>query len=158
MSVNGVTGASDVYSTYSAPSKSTEVKSETAAANTAADTGVVYEPSQEAKAASAKKYTPDANLIAKLKADSDARTSQFKSLVEKMLLGQGKTYNNANDIWSILSSGDFSVDPANAFQRVIMKNDDFAAFQKMNVSFYIITVFKSVSESGHGVFRSVFVV
>lgn len=116
MSVNGVTGASDVYSTYSAPSKSTEVKSETAAANTAADTGVVYEPSQEAKVASAKKYTPDANLIAKLKADSDARTSQFKSLVEKMLLGQGKTYNNANDIWSILSSGDFSVDPATKAQ------------------------------------------
>ena len=89
MSVNGVTGASDVYSTYSAPSKSTEVKSETAAANTAADTGVVYEPSQEAKAASAKKYTPDANLIAKLKADSEARTAQFKSLVEQMLTKQG---------------------------------------------------------------------
>ena len=118
MSVNGVTGATDAYSTYSVPSKSTEVKNETKTADqaAAADTGVIYEPSEEAKAASAKKYTPDTNMIAKLKADSDARVAQFKSLVEKLLLGQGKTYNNANDIWSILSSGDFTVDPATKAQ------------------------------------------
>ena len=118
MSVNGITSATDVYSTYSAQSKSTEVKGEATAASTstAAQTGVIYEPSTEKQTTSAKKYTPDTNLIAKLKADSEARTAQFKSLVEKMLLGQGKTYNNANDIWSILSSGDFTVDPATKAQ------------------------------------------
>ena len=119
MSVNGITSATSAYSTYSAQSKSTETKSEAAATqatNAAESTGVVYEPSESVKAVSTKKYQPNTELIAKLKADADARTAQFKSLVEQMLLGQGKTFNNANDIWSILSSGDFTVDPATKAQ------------------------------------------
>lgn len=122
MSVNGVTGASDVYSTYSAAqSGSTETKTETkaeAAKSTTSgeETGVVYEPSKEAKAASTKKYKPDANMVAKLKADAEARTAQLQSLVEKMLTKQGQTYGKANDIWSILSSGNFTVDPATKAQ------------------------------------------
>ncbi len=125
MSVNGVTGASDVYSTYAATSpKSTETKteteskSETAKVNsTAEDTGVVYEPSKEAQTASAKKtYKPDSNMIAKLKADAEARTAQLQSLVEKMLTKQGETYGKANDIWRTLASGNFTVDPATKAQ------------------------------------------
>lgn len=118
MSVNGVTGASDVYSTYSSTqSKSTETKAEAAKTTTAAEeTGVVYEPSEEAKTASTKKYKPDTNMVAKLKADAEARTAQLQSLVEKMLTKQGQTYGKANDIWSILSSGNFTVDPATKAQ------------------------------------------
>ena len=119
MSVNGVTGTSDVYGAYSttAQSKSTETKAETASeAKTSEAAGVVYEPSAEAKTASTKKYTPDTNMIAKLKADAEARTAQLQSLVEKMLTKQGQTYGKANDIWSILSSGDFTVDPATKAQ------------------------------------------
>lgn len=118
MSVNGVTGASDVYSTYSTTqSKSTETTTEAAKTTTAAEeTGVVYEPSEEAKTASTKKYKPDTNMIAKLKADAEARTAQLQSLVEKMLTKQGQTYGKANDIWSILSSGNFTVDPATKAQ------------------------------------------
>lgn len=118
MSVNGVTGASDVYSTYSTTqSKSTETTTEAAKTTTAAEeTGVVYEPSEEAKAASTKKYKPDTNMVAKLKADAEARTAQLQSLVEKMLTKQGQTYGKANDIWSILSSGNFTVDPATKAQ------------------------------------------
>ena len=44
------------------------------------------------------------------------RTSQLQSLVEKILVGQGKVYNNANDIWSVLSSGNFTVDAATKAQ------------------------------------------
>lgn len=119
MSVNGITSATDVYSTYSASyNKSAEIKTETAAeeVTSAKEAGAVYEPSSEAKAISNKTYKPDTALIAKLKADADARTAQFKSLVENMLLSQGKTFNNANDIWSILASGDFTVDPATKAQ------------------------------------------
>lgn len=123
MSVNGVTGASDVYSTYTAAqTKSADVKTETASESasssqsSAESAGAVYEPSEEAKSASTKKYTPDTNLINKLKADADARTAQLKSLVEKMFTQQGKTYNKANDIWSILSSGNFTVDAATKAQ------------------------------------------
>lgn len=126
MSVNGITNATSAYSAYAATSKPAVSKEETVAAEVAtqnAETaatesnGVVYEPSAEAATTvSTKKYKPDAELIAKLKADSDARVAQFKSLVEQLLTKQGKTYNNANDIWSILSSGDFTVDPATKAQ------------------------------------------
>ena len=120
MSVNGITNATSAYSTYAATSKPVTSKAESTVQSTetaAESTGVVYEPSAEATtAASAKKYKPDAELIAKLKADSDARVAQFKSLVEQLLTKQGKTFNTANDIWSILSSGDFTVDPATKAQ------------------------------------------
>ena len=120
MSVNGVTGVSDAYSSYAAQSKSTETKAEvskeTSATSAAESTGVVYEPSEEAKTASTKKYKPDTNLVAKMKADAEARTAQLQSLVEKMLTKQGQTYGTANDIWSILSSGNFTVDPATKAQ------------------------------------------
>lgn len=120
MSVNGVTGVSDAYSAYAAQSKNTETKAEvskeTSATSGAESTGVVYEPSEEAKTASTKKYKPDTNLVAKMKADAEARTAQLQSLVEKMLTKQGQTYGAANDIWSILSSGNFTVDPATKAQ------------------------------------------
>lgn len=121
MSVNGVTGASDAYGTYAANTKNTEAKTdnkaETSKETTSAEsTGVVYEPSKEAATASAKKYKPDTNMIAKLKADAEARTSQLKSLVEKMLTKQGEAYGKANDIWSFLSSGNFTVDAATKAQ------------------------------------------
>lgn len=120
MSVNGVTGGSDIYGTaYAAQSKSTETKSEaktetSKGTTSAGSAGAVYEPSGET--AKTTKYKPDTNMIAKLKADADARTSQLQSLVEKMLTKQGQTYGNANDMWSILASGKFTVDPATKLQ------------------------------------------
>lgn len=121
MSVNGVTGANDAYGAYAAQQKSTETKTENKTNGTENKTtesaGAVYEPSKEAQASSARKtYKPDTNVVAKLKADAEARTAQLKSLVEKMLTKQGETYGKANDIWSILSSGKFTVDPATKAQ------------------------------------------
>lgn len=118
MNVNGVTSAQAqaayAYSTQS----STSSKENTSAENTAAeDTGVVYEPSDAAKTESAKKtYKPDTNLINKLKADADARTQQLRSLVEKMMTKQSTAYGNANDIWSFLRGGKYTVDPATRAQ------------------------------------------
>lgn len=122
MSVNGVTGASAVSaydSSYTTTAKTTESKAEAAAETTQSTTtkgtdtaGAVYEPSETAK----KTYKPDTNLVAKLKADAEARTANLKSIVEKMLTKQGTTYNKANDIWSVLSSGNFTVDAATKAQ------------------------------------------
>lgn len=68
---------------------------------TAEDTGVIYEHSTAAKTSSTKKtYTPDTNLVNKLKADAENRASQLRSLVEQMMGKQANTYGNANDIWS----------------------------------------------------------
>jgi len=121
MSVNGVTGSANAYGTYAATAKSAEPKAEAKTENTnktAESAGAVYEPSEEAKAAAATKktYKTDAKLVAKLKADAEARTAQLQSLVEKMLTKQGQTYGAANDIWSILSSGNFTVDAATKAQ------------------------------------------
>ena len=121
MSVNGVTStqATAAYSYSYTEGKKAEktesVKSEST--NAATENGVVYEPSAESTEKVTKKtYKPDTNLINKLKADAEERTAQLRSLVEKMMLGQSKTYGNANDIWSFLREGNFTVDPATKAQ------------------------------------------
>lgn len=122
MSVNGITSATQAAAAYSYSAaentKAAETKdTQTENTSTAAETGVVYEPSTETATASAKKtYTPDTNLINKLKADAEARTAQLRSLVEKMMTGQANTYGKANDIWSFLREGNFTVDPATKMQ------------------------------------------
>lgn len=120
MSVNGVTSsqAAAAYS-YSATEN---VKADTTAAaatdsakkeDAAADKGVIYVPSADSTAAAGTKtYKPDMNLVNKMKADADARTAQLRSLVEKMMAGQADAYGKANDIWSFLREGNFTVDAA----------------------------------------------
>ena len=117
MSVNGITStqAANAYS-YSSTAKGKEKAIENVT-NKAEETGVVYEPSKETKTDSVKKtYTPDLNLINKLKADAEARTQQLRSLVEQMLGKQATTYGNATDIWQFLRSGDYTVDAATKAQ------------------------------------------
>ena len=120
MSVNGITSGSEAYSTCAAASAKSATATTTDTekkTNTATDAGAIYEPSKEDAAASTKKtYKPDTATIAKLKADADARTEQLRSLVEKMMTKQGETYGKANDIWSVLSSGNFTVDAATKAQ------------------------------------------
>ena len=55
-------------------------------------------------------------MVAKLKADAEERTARFKSLVEQLMTKQSTTYGQATDIWSFLSKGDFTVDPATKAQ------------------------------------------
>lgn len=122
MSVNGITSTQTAatYTYASTESVKTEA-AKTEAAKTestgTADIGAVYEPSKETATDSVKKtYTPDTNLINRLKADADARTAQLRSLVEKMMSGQATTYGKAYDIWSFLREGNFTVDPATKAQ------------------------------------------
>lgn len=117
MNVNGITSTQSAYGYSSNVSK----KESQASANTSVpnteEAGAVYEPSEKQQTDSAKKiYTPDTNLINKLKADAEARTAQLRSLVEQMLLKQGTAYGQANDIWQFLRSGNYTVDPATKAQ------------------------------------------
>lgn len=66
--------------------------------------------------ATKKTYTPNTALVQQLKADADARISQLRSLVEKLISGQADSYGKANDIWSFLREGSFTVDPATKAQ------------------------------------------
>ena len=120
MSVNGITStqaaAAYSYSSTSAAKEKTSAE-EVKSTKTAEDTGVIYERNTDTKTSSTKKtYKPDTALINKLKADADARTSQLRSLVEKIMGKQADTYGNANDIWSFLRSGNYTVDPATKAQ------------------------------------------
>ena len=119
MSVNGVTSiqAAAAYSYNSTREAKEKTSAEEAATKTTEDTGVIYEHSTDTNTSSTKKtYKPDTALINKLKADADARTSQLRSLVEQMMGKQATTYGNANDIWSFLRSGNYTVDPATKAQ------------------------------------------
>lgn len=123
MSVNGVTSqiqSTPVYDYSTTESVKATEKQDTntkAESSSAADTGVVYEPSKEAVTDSAKKtYKPNTNLINKLKADAEARTQQLRSLVEKMMSGQTEAFGKATDMWQFLRSGNYTVDPATKLQ------------------------------------------
>ena len=120
MDVNGVTSSVSTYTGYDSTAKkaeSTVAATDTKAAEATTENGVVYEPSGETATDSAKKtYTPNTQLVNQLKADAEARTSQLKSLVEKLISGQGNAIGKADDIWSFLRSGDFTVDAATKAQ------------------------------------------
>lgn len=118
MNVNGITSTTTAATAYAYTAANTNSKnSTTAEVSKAEDTGVIYEPSKNTKTTSAKKtYTPDVNLINKLKADAEARTAQLRSLVEQMMGKQANTYGQANDIWQFLREGNYTVDPATKAQ------------------------------------------
>lgn len=116
MNVNGITSTQTAAAAYAYTATNTKTNT-TAETPKAEDTGVVYEPSKNTETASAKKtYTPDANLINKLKADAEARTAQLRSLVEQMMGKQANAYGQANDIWQFLREGNYTVDPATKAQ------------------------------------------
>ena len=58
----------------------------------------------------------DYALVNKLKADAEERTSQLRSLVEKMMTKQGVAIGTADSMWSFLAKGDFTVDEATRAQ------------------------------------------
>ena len=115
MAINSITNsvAAQQASTYTAAKTDhTEKKSES---STKTDTGVVYEKSSDQTSGTVTKKT-DYALINKLKADAEARTSQLRSLVEKMMTKQGVAIGTADSMWSFLAKGDFTVDEATRAQ------------------------------------------
>ncbi len=115
MAINSITNsvAAQQASTYTtAKTDYTEKKSES---STKTDTGVVYEKSSDQTSGTVTKKT-DYALVNKLKADAEERTSQLRSLVEKMMTKQGVAIGTADSMWSFLAKGDFTVDEATRAQ------------------------------------------
>lgn len=106
MNVNSVTNAA----TYTAATNTkTYTKStSTDSKSSEKDTGVVYEKGTDT---SSKTIYAKEDVVARLKADADARTAQLKSLVEKMMSQQGVKIGEADDMWKFLASGDYTVTP-----------------------------------------------
>ena len=115
MAINSITNsvAAQQASTYTAAKTDhTEKKSES---STKTDTGVVYEKSSGQTSGTVTKKT-DYALVNKLKADAEQRTSQLRSLVEKMMPKQGVAIGTADSMWSFLAKGNFTVDEATRAQ------------------------------------------
>ena len=115
MAINSITNsvAAQQASTYTAAKTDyTKKKSES---STKTDTGVVYEKSSDQTSGTVTKKT-DYALVNKLKADAEERTSQLRSLVEKMMTKQGVAIGTADSMWSFLAKGDFTVAEATRAQ------------------------------------------
>lgn len=112
MSVNGVTNVSDNYNKYSEIVSNADAAADAAKAPAKAEEqGVVYEKSAETeKPGTAKLYTQNTDMVAKMKADAEARTAQLRSLVEQLISKQGQAYGAATDMWQFLADGKFEVD------------------------------------------------
>lgn len=114
MNVNGVTNEEATYASFQTGEKVAKDKSEVAKKEEKVnDSGVVYEPSKDAKAESTK---ANKALIAKLKADSEARINQLQDIVSKLISEQGGAYADANGMWNLLREGKLKVDPATRAQ------------------------------------------
>lgn len=112
--INGVTTAA--YTTTNYESKAAaKNESTTAEKSYGKDVGVVYEKSSETvtDAGTYKKTSGTTNtaLIEKMKADTANRTNQLRSMVEQMMTKQGQKIGQADDIWSFLASGKYTVSP-----------------------------------------------
>ena len=119
LNVNGVTSvqAAAAYG-YSNTRPAQEAKSEEK--TNADNAGVIYEPSKEATEQAVsntnKQNKVDPAFVEKLKAETEARTQQLRTLVEKLMTGQANAYGNATDIWGFLREGNFTVDAATKAQ------------------------------------------
>ena len=108
MSVNGVTGVGT--NAYPAPTTSTTKKAEVASEKaSAADTGVVYEPSTNAK--DSNKVTDYSSIVANMKQELSSKNTQLQNLVNELLGKQAEKYTSLADMFK-----NITVDPATIAQ------------------------------------------
>ena len=109
MSINAI-GSGSAY-TYTGAAKASSAKTNTAKnETTTTEAAAVYEASSGTDTASGKTTKVNDALIKQLKADSDNKVNQMRSLVESMFKKQGIQIGTADDMWKILASGEFTAD------------------------------------------------
>ena len=99
--------------------KNTEATVDTKAAETAA---AEYEKSEISEKKQTVKY--DAATIEKMKAEAELKTSQLRSLVEKMLLKQGQKFTTLADAFDMIKDGTIEVDDETAAEAAKEVADD----------------------------------
>ena len=118
MGVNGVTGVDQT--TYYEPTTTAKVAESTSEDTTAktdkakdTEKAAVYEKSDNVAASTTNKtYKKNEAVINMLKNDLESRTNQLKDIVSQMISKQGNAIGQADDIWSFLASGNYTVDEA----------------------------------------------
>ena len=106
MAINSINNYVSAASTVATDSKVSSKKTESSKNDTS--TGVIYEKGSSDKSSSSQK-TQNSALIAKMKADSDSRISQLRGIEEQMMSNQGAAIGKADDMWSFLAGGNFTV-------------------------------------------------
>lgn len=72
------------------------------------ESGVIYEKTSS----DGYYHLKNSALIEQLKNDNEAHISSLRDIVNKMITKQGNTLAKADDIWSFLASGNYTVDEA----------------------------------------------
>lgn len=107
MSVNSINNS--YAAAASAPVRTSSNAKGSAKADTTSDsTGVIYEKSSSSQTQASKK-SQQADIVAQLKADANKRAEQLTSIVRQMMSKQGSAIGNADDMWSFLASGNYTV-------------------------------------------------
>ena len=106
--ISNVTTATSTNTTTALAKKAAE-EAQVAKTTPAEETGVIYEKSTDNEKVTSTK--DNKAIIAKLKADAEARTSQLRSIVEQLITKQGTAFGKAtdDDMWKFLAKGDFTV-------------------------------------------------
>lgn len=109
MSVNAINNASyaPAANTSSAAKASENEAAKEVKESKKETSGVVYEKSSST--VNTDYVKKNSALISKLKADSDARVSQLRGIVEQMMKKQGTAIGNADSMWRFLAGGNFTV-------------------------------------------------
>lgn len=112
MNVNGIIATTNVTTTtetkYAAASKSTKVNAELGNNILNAsieENAAVYEASSKTEK---KAYVKDTDTIAKMKAEAEEKTAQFRELVQKLISQQASTSEIADAIWRQFANGEFT--------------------------------------------------
>lgn len=106
-SVNNVSSAAYAASTQSSATKAAE--STNTSKNTSSSEGAVYEKGSTTKTSSSNGIYSKSDIVARMKRDTETRTAQLRSLVEKMMTSQGSKIGQADDMWRFLAKGNFTV-------------------------------------------------
>lgn len=113
MDVNGLNKLqnTDYLSKITDTASAAAAKTNTAKTDASSAEGVIYDKSSSTTTGTDYK-TNNAALIQKLKQDSEDRINQLKDIVSQMMTKQGTAIGKADDIWSFLASGNFTIDEA----------------------------------------------
>lgn len=112
MSVNGITGVTGAYPTTTETTSTAKNAETVAAKKTAADNGVVYEPSsRKATDSDSTKVTDYSSIVAKMKQEQANHNKQLQNLVDQLLSKQANKYTSLAEMFK-----NIEVDPATAAQ------------------------------------------
>lgn len=115
MSVNGISNVNQTYENKNTAKAKVNNTSQAEQSKTEASPAAVYEKSEQTTD-SKKVYTRDQVTIDRLKAEADRRTQSLRDLVQKLLLKQGETFDEATDIYGLLREGKLQVDEETRLQ------------------------------------------